>query len=102
MSILSPGEPCLDRESRGLYAYVNNQVPSAASRLDRFFKENGMHPDERVTILSDGAGEFQKAVEGSVHSLWRILDWFHIAMKFRVIEQSAWKFPDLLAPCGRP
>ena len=87
-------------ESR-LYAYVNNQVPSAASRLDRFLKDNGVHLDERVTILSDGAGEFQKAVEGSAHSLCRILDWFHIAMKFRAIEQSAWKFPDLLAPCGK-
>ncbi|KRB75759.1 hypothetical protein ASE07_26485 [Noviherbaspirillum sp. Root189] len=31
----------------------------------------------------------------------RILDWFHIAMKFRAIEQSAQKFPDLWAPNGR-
>lgn len=31
----------------------------------------------------------------------RILDWFHIAMKFRAIEQSAQRFPDLLAPNGR-
>lgn len=30
----------------------------------------------------------------------RILDWFHIAMKFRAIEQSAQKFRDLLAPNG--
>jgi hypothetical protein len=30
----------------------------------------------------------------------RILDSFHIAMKFRAIEQSAQKFPDLLAPNG--
>lgn len=84
-----------------LYAYVNNQVPSAANRLDRFLKDNGVRPEERVTILSDGAGEFQKAVEGSTHAVCRILDWFHIAMKFRAIEQSAWKFPDLLAPGGK-
>lgn len=95
------GRAMLGSGTSRLYAYVNNQVPSAAMRLDRFLKENGVRPDERVTILSDGAGEFQKAVEGSVHSLCRILDWFHIAMKFRAIEQSAWKFPHLLAPCGR-
>jgi hypothetical protein len=33
--------------------------------------------------------------------LTRILDWFHIAMKFRAIEQSAQKFPQLFAPNGR-
>jgi len=85
-----------------LYAYVNNQVPSAAIRLDQFLTANGVRVDERVTILSDGAGEFEKAVNGSVRPLCRILDWFHIAMKFRAIEQSALKHPDLLAPCGRP
>ncbi|KRB75741.1 hypothetical protein ASE07_26385 [Noviherbaspirillum sp. Root189] len=31
----------------------------------------------------------------------RILDWFHIAMKFRAINQSTLKFPDLYAPNGR-
>jgi hypothetical protein len=55
-----------------------------------------------LTIVSDGAGEFEKAVEGSVRPLKRILDWFHIAMKFRAIEQSAQKLPELLAPNGRP
>ncbi|WP_194715300.1 hypothetical protein [Noviherbaspirillum soli] len=33
--------------------------------------------------------------------LTRILDWFHIVMKFRAIEQSGQKFPDLSAPNGR-
>ena len=95
------GRAILESGKSRLYAYVNNQVASAATRLDQFLNENGVRANERVTILSDGADEFQKAVEGSAHSLCRILDWFHIAMKFRAIEQSAWKFPHLLAPCGR-
>jgi hypothetical protein len=57
-------------------------------------------PDQKITIVSDGAGEFEKAVNGSKRPLTRILDWFHIAMKSRAIEQSALKFPDLLAPNG--
>jgi hypothetical protein len=36
-------------------------------------------------------------VEAASH---RILDWFHIAMKSRVIEQSALKHRDLSAPSG--
>jgi hypothetical protein len=41
-----------------------------------------------VTVISDGAGEFTKAVDGSDFARGRILDWFHIAMKFRAVEQS--------------
>lgn len=84
-----------------VYGYVNREVTSAATRLDHFLSEQGAAPDQKITIISDGAGEFEKAVDGSNRPLTRILDWFHIAMKFRAIEQSALKFPDLLAPNGR-
>ena len=90
-----------DGKSR-VYGYVNKEVSSAATRLDHFLSEQRVAKDEKITIVSDGAGEFEKAVEGSVRPLKRILDWFHIAMKFRAIEQSAQKFPELLAPNGRP
>ncbi|MFM0512999.1 hypothetical protein [Paraburkholderia sp. RL17-373-BIF-A] len=42
-----------------------------------------MASDERVTVISDDAGEFAKTVEGSQLARGRILDWFHIAMKFQ-------------------
>jgi|GEM_PF-2214294 len=83
-----------------VYGYVNREVTSAATRLDHFLSEQGTALDQKITIVSDGAGEFEKAVNGSKRPLTRILDWFHIAMKFRAIEQSALKFPDLLAPNG--
>ena len=47
-----------------------------------------MAPDERVTVISDDAGEFEKAVEGSQLARGRILDWFHIAMKFKAAQRS--------------
>ena len=39
-------------------------------------------------MISDDAGEFGKAVEGSQLARGRILDWFHIAMKFKAAENS--------------
>jgi hypothetical protein len=71
-----------------LFAYVGKQVPCAAARLDHFLAKQGVRHDERVTVISDGAGEFTKAVDGSRFARGRILDWFHIAMKFRAAELS--------------
>ena len=48
-----------------LYAYVHREVTSAAARLDQFLHRNGVTSDERVTVISDDAGEFAKTVEGS-------------------------------------
>jgi hypothetical protein len=76
-----------DRSPR-LYAYVHKLVPSAAGRLDQFLRESNVAPHERVTVICDDAGEFAKAVAGSKLARGRILDWFHIAMKFRTAERS--------------
>ena len=71
-----------------LYAYVHKEVTSAAARLDQFLRRNGVASDERVTVISDDAGEFAKTVEGSQLARGRILDWFHIAMKFQGAQRS--------------
>ena len=98
---LVAGRACFEGGKTRLYCYVHNQVPSAATRLDQFLTASGAGPNERVTIFTDGAGEFEKAVNGSSRPTCRILDWFHIAMKFRAIEQTARKHPDMVAPNGR-
>ncbi|WP_167760340.1 ISKra4 family transposase [Paraburkholderia pallida] len=71
-----------------LYAYVHKEVISAAARLDQFLSRNGVGTDERVTVISDDAGEFEKAVQGSQLARNQILDWFHIAMKFQAAQRS--------------
>ena len=71
-----------------LYAYVHKEVTSAAARLDQLLSRNGVASDERVTVISDDAGEFGKTVEGCQLARGRILDWFHIAMKFKAAERS--------------
>ena len=63
-------------------------VPSAPARLDQFLCASGVAPDERVSAVSDDAGEFGKAVDGSQVARGRILDWFHIAKKFKVAKNS--------------
>ena len=77
----------VDRAPR-LYAHVHKQVPSAAARLDQLLTRSGVAPNERATVISDDAGEFEKAVDGSRVARGRILDSFHIAMKFRSAKQS--------------
>lgn len=39
-------------------------------------------------LCSDDAGVFAGAVEGSQLARGRILDWFHIAMKFQAAQSS--------------
>jgi len=94
------GRVCFEAGRSRVYAYVHNQIPSAAARLDQFLFSSGIGAHERVTILCDAAGEFEKAVQRTRRPLCRIVDWFHIAMKFRAAEQTALKYPGLLAPNG--
>ena len=67
---------------------MHREVTSAAARLDQFLSRNGVASDERVTVISDDAGEFGKTVEGSQLARGWILDWFHIAMRFKAAERS--------------
>jgi hypothetical protein len=69
-----------------LYAYVHKEVTSAGGWLDQFLSRNDVGIDERVPLISDDAGEFENAVQGSQLARGRILDWFHIAMKFKAVH----------------
>ena len=95
---LVAGRACFEDGHTRVYAYVHNQVSSAAGRLHEFLAASGVSPDARVTILTDGAGEFDKAAKGCKQPVCRILDWFHIAMKIKAAERSVFgsKFIDLL------
>ena len=95
------GRACFGGGKTRLYAYVHNQVQSAATRLDQFLTASGVGQNDRVTIFTDGAGEFEKAVSGASRPTCRILDWFHIGMKFRAIDITVRSHPGLVAPNGR-
>ena len=72
-----------------LYGYVTRRVSSGAKRLDLFLSQQGVGPNERVTAITDGACEFDVAAAGSALTGAQVLDWFHIAMKFRAAQMSA-------------
>ncbi|WP_224010668.1 hypothetical protein [Cupriavidus pinatubonensis] len=72
------------------YAYVRREVASAAARLDSFLSRHGVAANERVTVISDDAGEFEKTVQGSRLARGGILDWFHIAMQFNAAQRSVY------------
>lgn len=82
------GRACFEGGQSRVYAYVHNQVSSAAARLDGFLRASGVDPHTRITILTDGAVEFEKAAKGCAQPICRVLDWFHIAMKFKAAENS--------------
>lgn len=73
---LVAGRACFEDGSTRVYSYVHSQVPSAAARLDEFLAASGVNPNVRVTIFTDGAGEFDKAAKGCKEPMCRILDWF--------------------------
>lgn len=82
------GRATFDKRAPRVYAYVHKEVSSAAARLDQFLSRSGVTTEAPVSIISDDAGEFRKAVEGSQLARDKILDWFHIAMKFKAAENA--------------
>lgn len=72
-----------------LCGYVTKQVQRSSKRLDLFVSQLGVRLHERVTAVADAAGEFEPALGESQYVSLRIVDWFHIAMKFRAAQLSA-------------
>ncbi|WP_194715302.1 hypothetical protein [Noviherbaspirillum soli] len=62
---LVAGRAVRDDGSCQVVGYVNREVTSAATRLDHFLSAQGAAQDQKITIVSDGAGEFEKAFHGS-------------------------------------
>ena len=75
--------------SNRVCGYVTKQVARSSKRMDAFLSRLGVQPHERVTAIADAAVEFETAIAESPYTGLRIIDWFHIAMKFRAAEQSA-------------
>ena len=79
-----------------LCGYVTKQVQRGSKRTDLFLSQLGVKPNERVTVIADGAGEFETAIAVSQYAGLRIVDWFHIAMKFRAADLTAFGMQEQL------
>jgi hypothetical protein len=60
-------------------------------------QDHGWTEQSRVTVLADGADGLKSVVQGAVPQAPRnILDWFHISMRLRPIEQMGPNVADVL------
>ena len=78
-----------------VYGYVNKEVTSAATRLDHFLSEQMVGNDEKITIVSDGAAEFEKAVEGSVRTYLGLVSYCNEIAGNRAVSS---KIPGTFSP----
>ena len=79
----------LPREGIGnAFAFVHRLEQKPTERMAHFLIEQGVHPTQPTTFLSDG-GETVRIAQGHFRYFGEpILDWFHIAMRMTVLTQT--------------
>ena len=82
----------IDRDGTlgGRFAWITRRPGESEEYMKAALQENGWTPDCKVVVLADGADGLKNLVQAAIqcepHS---ILDWFHISMRLRPIEQMA-------------
>src|SRR5580692_3205901 len=62
----------------------------ATAFMKAALEDNGWTPTSRIRVLADGADGLSNLVNGATEkTTHRVLDWFHISMRLRPIEQMA-------------
>jgi hypothetical protein len=76
----------------GRFAWIARFPGEAEQFMKAALQANGWTPETKVVVLADGADGLKNMVHAAVNSEPRsILDWFHISMRLRPIEQMATK-----------
>jgi hypothetical protein len=89
----------IDRDGRmgGRFAYVAQRPAEALEFVKAAMQSHGLTGRSRVTVIADGADGLASLVKAvSPEASRSILDWFHISMRLRSIEQMALKVADVL------
>lgn len=71
------------------HAYVQTEVDDGDKRIVRFIEEGRDSPPASVTFLTDAGGDIKAATPLVGEANHRILDWFHLAMYFQIVLQTA-------------
>jgi hypothetical protein len=83
----------------GTFAWVAQTSDDARRFMRAALETSGWTADSRVAILADGADGLTSLVEAATSKGTRaILDWFHISMRLRAIEQMTAKTASLVEP----
>jgi hypothetical protein len=89
----------IERDGRldGHFAWVSRDPTSASEFMKAALEDQGWTKQSRVTVLADGADGLKSVVQGAILQVPRnILDWFHISMRLRPIEQMGANMADVL------
>ena len=70
-----------------VFAFVRNELPSAAERLATLVRSvtGSTHP--KLSFITDGANGLQAIASRLPFPVESVLDWFHISMRVRYLEQ---------------
>jgi hypothetical protein len=76
----------------GRFAWITQRPGESEEFMKAALQENGWTPECKVVVLADGADGLKNLVKAAIKSEpCSILDWFHISMRLRPIEQMATK-----------
>ena len=83
----------IEREGQlgGCFAWVaQHSRCDAAAFMKAAIEDNGWTPTSRIRVLADGADGLSNLVNTAAENIThRVLDWFHISMRLRSIEQMS-------------
>ncbi len=71
------------------HAYVQKLVDCDGARLTEFIEQQEDLSNVALTIITDGGGDVKAASRLPGESHLKILDWFHLAMYFQIVLQTA-------------
>jgi hypothetical protein len=81
----------------GRFAWLADSAPVQIRYMKATLDDHGCTPESTVVVLADGAdglkGIVRNAAERTPHN---VLDWFHISMRLRAIEQMGPRTADLM------
>lgn len=70
-----------------VFAFVRNKLPDIAERLTAFVRAASGTDRPRLSVITDGSNGLQSIADRLPFSCTPVLDWFHISMRVRYLEQ---------------
>lgn len=70
-----------------VFAFVRNKLPDIAERLTTFVRAASGTDRPRLSVITDGSNGLQSIADRLPFSCTPVLDWFHISMRVRYLEQ---------------
>ena len=83
------GKSMLEEGVPKCFAYVQSYDTKPKRRLFELMKSQGLQANQQVTFLSDGADDVRELPLYLSPESEHWLDWFHVAMRLRVMGQMA-------------